>query len=29
MRLIRARRELPPRLALATIGRGGVRELER
>src|SRR6266853_3782028 len=29
MRLIKARRELPPRLALATIGRGGVRELER
>ena len=29
MRLIKARRELPPRLALATIGHGGVRELER
>lgn len=29
MRLIKARRELPPRLALATIGRGSVRELER
>ena len=29
MRLIKARRELPPRLELATIGRGGMRELER
>ena len=29
MKLIRARRELPPHLQLATIGRGGVRELER
>jgi uroporphyrinogen-III synthase len=29
MRLIKARRELPPRLAVATIGRGSMRELER
>jgi len=29
MKLIKARRELPPHLKLATVGRGGVRELER
>ena len=29
MKLIQARRELPSHLKLATIGRGGVRELER
>ncbi len=29
MKLIKARRELPPHLKLATIGRGSVRELER
>ena len=28
MKLIKAQRELPPHLKLATIGRGGVRELE-
>lgn len=29
MKLIKARRELPSRLKLATVGRGGARELER